>query len=189
MYMSRKTIVEFVGQPGSGKSELCRHLEARGFATILYSDLIREYALPRDIELKSRRDYSNVRGQMLRELGHSAFIDPVINAPSQLVNVDGVRTLNLMEHLQRHGAVPIALHCPLETRYERAVLRGRELDKPSLEAFAQDEAEEYYGETRDDAATVSCMEAADYHIDSSRPLAEVKYDVDRIVLPLLLANT
>src|SRR5580658_6513506 len=109
--MPNKIIVQILGLPGSGKSEACHYLNKYGFSTILISDLIRKFAAQHNIELIDRKDYSRTRDLMLKTLGSDTITKTVLNAPSRLVCVDGIRVPRLMHDLSRHGAISIAFYC------------------------------------------------------------------------------
>ncbi len=183
--MSARTILQVTGQPGAGKTEVCKYLvEEYGFATVLVSDLIRAYAKPRGISLSKRLDYKLAHTQLLAELGQFAISDAIIETPSDLVCVDGIRVPAHAERLRSYGSKIVALHCPPQIRFERAIQRKSALDKTSYEDFLSDEELELRNADPYVQGTLTVMEMADYHIDSSRPLTQVQQSVDAIVAQL-----
>ncbi len=184
--MPKRVILQITGQPGAGKTEVCNHLvSAHGFTSILVSDLIREYAKPRGIELKERLDFNLAHARLLSELGQYAIPDKIVGTPSDLVCVDGMRVPAHAEKLRSYGSTIIALHCPSDVRFERARQRRAELDKSVYEDFLRDEELEYRNPDPFVQSTLTVMEMADYHIDSSQSVPQVLLAIDRIVLPLI----
>lgn len=176
-------IAQIVGQPGAGKTEACQHLyDFHGLRPILVSDLIREYADIREMALRSREDYSAAHRQMLRELGKYAITETIISKPFERISVDGIRVPAHVERLRQHGPV-IALHCPPEVRYERILARGRELDQPSYTDFLKAEGQQNRSPDPFEISTLTAMEGADYHVDSSQPLDRVKIELSNIIEP------
>ncbi len=183
--MPERLVLQITGQPGAGKTEACRYLtENYGFTSILVSDLIREYANPRGIILRERADYKFAHSELLRELGQQAISEAVLNTPTDLVCVDGIRVPAHAERLHWYGKI-IALHCPPVIRFERANQRKGELDKASYEDFLGDEELESRNPDEFVQGTLTVMEMADYDIDSSQPLPQVLDKLDAFIIPLL----
>lgn len=184
--MSERLILQVVGSPGAGKGEVCRHLsDAYGFETVLISDLIRSYAAQRRLPLHDRNDYKIAHTHMRYELGDDFIPKTILATDSKRVAVDGIRVPRHVDTLRQHGALTIALWCPIEVRYLRTLDRDRGLDKTDFEAFQADEAAEYQNDDPLVQSTRVVMQEADYHVDSSKELAVVLGKVDEIVAPLL----
>jgi dephospho-CoA kinase len=123
---------------------------------------------------------------MLYELGLSVITEAIANTPSDLIIVDGIRVPLLSDDLRlKHGAKVVALDCPPEIRYERIRRRGRKIDKLSFEDFLADEEAESFSTDPFEASTLTVIETADYHIDSSKPFPRVVTEVDDIVVSFL----
>lgn len=183
--MTARTILQVTGEPGAGKTEVCKHLvEEHGFAAVLVSDLIRAYAKPRGIPLRERLDYKFAHTQLLAELGQFAIPDEILETSSDLVCVDGMRVPAHVERLRSYGSKIIALHCPLQIRFQRAIGRSSGLDKTSYEEFLFDEELESRNSDPFVQGTLTVMEMADYHIDSSQALPQVLQSIDGIVAQL-----
>ena len=183
--MSLKTVLQITGEPNAGKSELCKWLEKeKGFTPVLVSDLIRDYARPRGIELRERRDFIDAHTRMLSELGKFAISEAILNTPSSRISVDGIRVPAHVERLRQYGLV-IALRCPPEIRFQRSLERRSPLDKTTYEEFIADEMEEARNEDPYVQSTLTVMDSADYNVDSSRPFNEVVQEVDKIIAPYI----
>lgn len=185
--VQEKTVLQVTGEPGVGKTETCKHLEQRhGFARILVSDLIRDYAGTKGISLRERADYKAAHLQLLAERGKAAITDIIMDHPSERVCVDGIRVPAYSSRLRELcGSKIMALYCPPELRFVRACERGDSLDKQTFEAFLHDEAQEARSLDPYVQSTLTVMEMADYRIDASQPLPAVLEAVDRIV-PLVI---
>lgn len=180
-----KLIVQITGQPGAGKSEASAHLRDNlGFTQVTVSSLIREYARSRNISLQERKDFLSAHASMLEELGKLSVVNAILDVPSDFIAVDGIRVPAHVKPLHNYGPV-IALHCPQNIRFDRTLARKGPLDRNRLEDFVAEE--EWESEQTDDYVqnTVTVMDMADYHIDSSRPFTDVIGDINQIVLPLL----
>lgn len=174
--------MQITGEPGAGKTELSQYLVAKhGFTSVLVSDLIRAYAQPRQLVLRDRSDYKHAHTQLLSELGPFAICDMILGTASDLICVDGIRVPAHVKKLQSDGSKVIALHCPPQIRFARASQRQGELDKANYQDFLYDESLEARNPDPFVQSTLTVMEMADYHVDSSRPLTEVLKEVDRLL--------
>lgn len=181
-----KIIILLIGQPGSGKSEASRHLsKTYDFTSVLISDLIREYASTKHIILHERKDYVEAHTQLLKEHGQYVITKKILDSPSGLICVDGIRVPAHVIRLKEYGAVPIALECPPELRFSRTLTRNSGLDKTDYTDFLSDETLESRNTDPFVQNTVSAMKLADYHLDSSKSLLTVLEDMDSIIDLLL----
>lgn len=184
--MSDKLILQVVGNPGAGKSEVCKHLaDTYGFETILVSDLIRSYAARRRLPLHDRNDYKIAHTHMRYELGDDFVPETILATDSKRIAVDGMRVPRHAETLRQHGALTMALWCPVQIRHLRTVDREQGLDKADLDAFKADELAEYENDDPLVQSTLAVMQGADYHINTAGELAVVLGKVDERVAPLL----
>lgn len=183
-----RLFLQVTGQPGSGKSESCRFLSDNyGFETVLVSDLIRDFAHRRGLELTRRSDYKPAHAQMIAELGEYTIVDTIISTSADLVCVDGIRVPAHSTRLRsRFGSKILALHCPPEIRFDRNQQRSRATEKGI--SFSEFLAEERQEDRSDDPfvqATLTVMEMADFTVDSSRNKDKMFHDIAAIVEPLL----
>ncbi len=182
--MSRE-IVQLVGLPGSGKTELSKYIsDTYGFTPILVSDFIRNWAHICGVELSKRKDYMDTHAQMLSDLGKFAVTEAILDSPSDRICVDGLRVPAHSEFLHTYGPI-IALDCPIDIRYQRMKLRKGPLDKVSLDEVLRDEELESHNNDPFSQNTQAVMELADFHIDSSQPLPWVTNAVDKFMVPLI----
>jgi cytidylate kinase len=179
--MSRE-IIQIVGNPGSGKTELAKHLcENYDLYYIRPSAIIKAYADARDLHLVSRNDFLDAHLKMEDEFGSDYVSTQILQSTDKPLCVDGIRPLKQFQTLKEAGALSIALWCPLGVRYARAVSRGDEKDSQTLAQFAQAEAAEYNSGIPPYPATIAVMHLADYAIDSSQPFQVVASTATELV--------
>jgi dephospho-CoA kinase len=181
-----RVILQITGEARAGKSEVCNHLSSEfNFSTILISDIIRGYAKTNGIFLGRRSDYLAAHNRMKEHLGLEIIKDTVLETTSERIVVDGVRVPNDVQRLREVGSQVIALHCPVDVRFERAKRLQTDIDPLTFEDFVHDDKEDAYNPDRERQSTHTVMSEADYHIDSSQPLSAVFRDLDDIVIPIL----
>ena len=133
-FVSVKLIVCLTGMPGAGKTTIAEGLKSKGFDKITMGDAVRAEATKRKIDPTG----ANL-GQLMIELreknGPGAVAelikDGIQNSKSDVVLVDGVRSLAEVNVLKKIGTVKVlAIHASGDTRYKFLTERGRS-DAPS----------------------------------------------------------
>lgn len=129
-------IVGLTGPNAAGKGEAARWLAERGYAVHSLSDIVRERALAlgRDVGRASLI----ATGQEMRREGGPGVLARVLapRLPARAV-VDSIRHPAEVEVLREQpGFRLLGVDAPVETRWRRAVSRGREGDLPDLSTFA-----------------------------------------------------
>ncbi len=175
-----KLVVALAGRIGSGKTVVVEHLEAgygadtRRFSQILM-DVLERLSLP------SSRINLQKLGEILRkEFGESVLVDAferdLETTRAEIVVVDGVRYLNELELVRRFPCIFIYVDASPEVRFERVRKRGEKDESDiTFEEFLeseQRETERYVGELEPEA---------DYIIDNSGTLEDLKNNVDKIM--------
>ena len=129
-----KLIICLTGMPGAGKTTIAESLKSKGFDKITMGDAVRAEAARRKIEPTG----SNL-GKLMIELreknGSGAvaelIVDDIKNSKSNVVLVDGIRSLTEVNILKKIGTVKIlAIHASSDTRYKFLTERDRS-DTPS----------------------------------------------------------
>src|SRR5579863_9117382 len=129
-----KLIVCLTGMPGAGKTTIAEGLKSKGFDKITMGDAVRAEATRRKIEPTG----SNL-GKLMIELreknGPGAvaelIVDDIKNSKSDVVLVDGVRSLAEVNVLKKIGTVKVlAIHASGDIRYKFLTERSRS-DAPS----------------------------------------------------------
>ena len=122
-----KLIVCLTGMPGAGKSTIAEALKSKGFEKITMGDAVRAEAARRKIEPTGEN-----LGKLMLELrdknGQGAVAelikDQIANSKSNVVIIDGVRSITEVEVLKKFGPVKIlAIHASADTRF--GFLSGR----------------------------------------------------------------
>lgn len=180
MNTNSKLILQFVGDPASGKSTGANYMVERyGFEAIRPSTILREYAAKIGMELVKREDFLVIHRMLDIERGLNFVSDFVLQHNSSKIVVDGVRLRSQVALLKPFGKV-VAFECPADIRYERAVLRGDGKDNRSFELFLADEAAEYDSPLPPYPSTHGVMAMADVLVDSSLPYEAVTAQLDDI---------
>ncbi len=124
-----KLIVCLTGMPGAGKSTIAEGLQSKGFDKITMGDAVRVEAAKRKIEPTG----ANL-GKLMLELrkinGPGAVAElikeHIVNSKSDVVVIDGLRSMAEVEVLKGLGIVKIlAIHASGDTRFGFLSKRGR----------------------------------------------------------------
>ncbi len=141
-----KLIVCLTGMPGAGKTTIAEALQAKGFDKVTMGDAVRAEATRRKIEPNG----ANL-GKLMLELreknGPGAVAelikDQIINSKSNVVLVDGIRSLPEVNVLKKIGTVKVlAVHGSGERRFKFLTSRGRSDDPSDLDDFAKRDSRE-----------------------------------------------
>lgn len=141
-----KLIVCFTGMPGAGKTTIAEALRARGFDKVTMGDAVRAEAARRNVE-PTGANLGKIMLELREKKGPGAVAelvsDQIINSKSDVVLVDGVRSIAEIEVLKRIGKVRVlAVHASGDTRFRFLTGRGRS-DAPSDRGeFAQRDSRE-----------------------------------------------
>lgn len=188
-----KKLLQVVGEARAGKSEVCEYLaEKHGFKVVLVSDIIRSFARDKQITLGPRADYLAAHAQMKQERGADYVAHTILGRPEERICVDGIRVVNDVVRLQRAEQVKskiVALHCPPEKRFERALSLKSPLDSMIYEEFLEDDEQDAYNSDPERQNTLAVIAMADAHIDSSQPRELVFKEVDAVVGSLVLGSS
>lgn len=187
-----RAVLQIVGEARAGKSTLCRYVsETYGLQTVRVSKLIEDYATTTGMVLGNRDDYLTAHRRMKQELGNDVIARRILGASAVHLCVDGMRVPNDAERLRvAPGVISriVALHCPPEIRFERALQEQSGRDRLTPEAFAADDLTHAFSPDPEAQNTSAVMEMADYHLDATGPKAAVFHSIDEIVKPLLAAS-
>lgn len=175
MFMSKRSVVIMAGNPDTGKTVGCHHLEQRGYTPVSVSGLIREYAETHGLPLDERADFRTAHKQMKQERGNEVVVDHILAVPGAKIAVDGLRVWNDVERLRgKVGAQVVALLCPPELRWQRS-------DSPDLADYLKEEQGDYFSHDPEVQNNAAVLLNADYYIDASQPLAVVIERLDQVI--------
>jgi len=128
--MKEKFVIGVTGMSGSGKATVKQVAEAMGYSTVVMGDEVREEAKRRNIE-PTPENLGKLMLKLREEEGTEAIakrcIQKIENVKSNIVIVDGVRSLAEVEEFKKHfkNFTLIAVHASPQTRFERLFHRVR----------------------------------------------------------------
>lgn len=129
-----KLIVCLTGMPGAGKTTIAEALRTKGFDKITMGDAVRAEAARRKIE-PTGENLGKLMLELREKNGPGAVAEliknNIVNSKSDVVLVDGLRSLAEVEVLKKIGTVKIlAIHASGDTRFGFLTRRDRS-DAPS----------------------------------------------------------
>lgn len=129
-------IVCITGMPGAGKTTVAKALRENGFKIITMGDVVREEATRQGLE-QNDINLGKLMIRLRKTLGAGAIAHLIVQKmqkePSDLVAVDGLRSMSEVEVLQKHGTVKVlGIHAPKEARFKFLKGRARK-DAPKTE--------------------------------------------------------
>ena len=136
-----KLIVCLTGMPGSGKSTIVSALKSKGIETLNLGDGVRAEAKRRNLE-PSGENLGKIMLQLREKNGPGAIAnlltDQIQNSKSNIIIVDGVRSIAEIEVLKNVGSVKLlSIEATAETRFKFLKARWRSDDPETKEKFAE----------------------------------------------------
>jgi len=136
-----KLIVCLTGMPGSGKSTIVSVLKSKGIETLNLGDGVRAEAKRRNLE-PSGENLGKIMLQLREKNGPGAIAnlltDQIQKSKSNIIIVDGVRSIAEIEVLKNVGSVKLlSIEATVETRFKFLKARGRSDDPETKEKFAE----------------------------------------------------
>ena len=179
--------IAFVGHPRSGKSTLVRSLAAGyGFTVYSGSQILRDawLAIPEEERppLITRNDYDLFHRQWRGKHGLDAMASFILSASVQNNNrfcFENVRNKYDAVTIKAAGGLIIAIECPLETRFARAMKEADAKDCQTLSDFLSAEMSEY--DSNDDYGShiMKVINMADISLDGNQSPEAVLTDLMR----------
>jgi len=129
-----KLIVCLTGMPGAGKTTIAEALRSKGFDKITMGDAVRSEATRRKIE-PTGENLGKLMLELRQKNGAGAVAEliknDIINSKSEVILVDGLRSLAEVDVLKKIGTVKVlAIHASGDTRFGFLKRRDRS-DAPS----------------------------------------------------------
>ena len=136
-----KLIVCLTGMPGSGKSTIVSALKSKGIEALNLGDGVRAEAKRRNLE-PSGDNLGKLMLQLREKNGPGAIAnlltDQIQNSQSNIIIVDGVRSIAEIEVLKNVGPVKLlSIEATADTRFKFLKARGRSDDPETKEKFAE----------------------------------------------------
>lgn len=178
---SPRIIIGIAGNPGSGKTAIAKYLAAKyGFFHFEGSDYLRQVATARNVELKTRKDYSGFHRLLQQENGLSVLADYLLSREETKLVFSGIRSIYNAQKIKDNGGIIIALEAPIEVRFARIDHSGLKYEK-DLDNFKKNEESQYASTDHLGADLSATMKLADITLDTNKPIGETSQEIDRII--------
>jgi len=178
--MKQKVVVGVAGMPGAGKATVKAMAESMGYSVVVMGDVIREETRRRGLE-PTPENVGAIMIQLREEEGSAAVamrcISKIESAKSDIVFVDGVRSLNEVDEFKKHfhNFALIAVHSSPETRFQRLSKRKRSDDPQGWDVFCQRDLREL------SVGQGDVIAVADYMIVNEGTYEEFKAKVNEVL--------
>jgi len=177
-------IIGLTGKNGSGKGEVAKFLQERGYHYYSLSDVLREEASKQNLPLT--RDNLVSLGNKLRGEGGPGVLAEKIFArldPEKHYVVDSVRHPSEVQVFRRRKDFMLTcIRAPERLRFERLRQRQRESDPKTFEEFLQLESREAKSSTSSDQQLDGAISLADVVLDNNGPLKSLHEKVKEVLL-------
>jgi len=141
-----KLIICLTGMPGAGKTTIAEALRSKGFDKVTMGDAVRAEATRRNIE-PTGSNLGKIMIELREKNGPGAVAEliqnDILNSKSEVVLIDGVRSLSEVNVLKKIGTVKVlAIHASGDTRYKFLTGRGRSDAPADREDFTKRDSRE-----------------------------------------------
>ena len=177
-----RMIVGLTGTMASGKGEVVRYLKSKGFEHYVYSDILKEIAKQRNIEV-TRENLQRLGNDIKRESKNLGILSKKLleKVKTDKAVVDGVRNIDEIRELKKEDEVYIiSVIAPQRLRFKRLIGRNRPGDPKSFLEFKRLDNIENRGKTKGQEIN-KCIEIADFRIDNRGTVKDLKGEVDKIL--------
>jgi len=132
--------------PGAGKSTIANGLKSKNFKIINMGDVVREEAKKRNLE-PTGQNLGKLMLELREKNGPGAVAelvcDKIKNSVSTVVIIDGIRSNEEIQVLQKIGTVKLlSIHASIDTRYNFLSDRERSDDPQNRENFNERDTRE-----------------------------------------------
>lgn len=178
--MKQKVVVGVAGMPGSGKATIKNAAESMGYSVVVMGDEIRKETMRRGFE-PTPENIGKTMIKLREEEGPATVaqrcLGKIENAKSEIVFVDGVRSLDEADEFNKHfkDLILIAVHTSPEKRFQRLSKRERSDDSKGWDLFHQRDLREI------SVGQGDVIALADYMIVNEGTYDEFKIKVDKVV--------
>jgi len=177
-------IIGLTGKNGSGKGEVAKYLQERGFHYHSLSDVLREEAAKEGVAVT--RDHLVQIGNRLRDQGGPGVLAEKIVAkldPEKYYVIDSIRHPSEVQALKRRkDFYLLEVYAPQKLRFERIKQRNREKDPKTFEEFQALETREGSSEKATDQQLDATLSLADRKIKNNGPLKELQDEIKTVLL-------
>jgi len=174
-------LIGLTGTNGAGKGEAAAYFRAKGYAYFSLSDVVREELRARG-EPESRDSLIRTGNELRRRFGPDVLARRTMAkvAAGERAVIDSIRNLAEIGTLRRaEGFVLLAIDAPVEVRFARVALRGRDESAGDLEGFRRKEEEERAGGAKEQQLK-ACLAAADRVIVNDGTIPEFHRKLEEV---------
>lgn len=165
-------IIGLTGKNGSGKGEVARYLQERGFHYYSLSDVLREAAQKEGREV-TRDNLIEIGNRLRKERGPGVLAESIFSRldPEKNYCIDSIRHPSEVEVFRRRRDFFLAqVKAPQRLRFERIKLRAREKDPMTFEDFVAVEEKEAASSESAYQQLDQAISLADIILDNAGPL-------------------
>jgi dephospho-CoA kinase len=176
-------IIGLTGKNASGKGEVGKYLETKGFTFFSLSDVIRDELQKRNRPL-TRDNLTQLGNELRKKGGTSVLADRILKKldPSRNYVIDSFRNPDEVQAFKkRPDFTLISVEATQKTRYERMVARNREKDAQTFEDFVRIENRELNSNDPTKQNLNACGEMADHHIKNDGNLEDLAIKIDELL--------
>lgn len=173
-----KICVGLTGPNASGKGEVARFLEGKGFSLCSLSDVVRQEATRRGLD-HSRENLIRTGTALREQFGEGVLAQRTLPKISQRSVVDSIRNPGEIQVLRTlPGFHLLGIDAPVALRFERSRRRGRVGDGETLEEFERKEILEKASQGPGQQLDV-CLSQADLLVRNEGTLEELHRKVEQ----------
>ena len=180
-------IIGLTGRIAAGKGFIKDFLEKVGFEYYTFSDVVREEAARRGVEI-TRKNLQDLGNEVRNKEGPGAWAKRIIEKLESEKNyiVDGIRNPGEVEELRKQkDFFLIAVDAPQERRYERLRRRAKPSDPKTWEGFLEIDNRDFGEEDSKGQQVGKCMEMADFYIFNNSDLGVLMKRIKEIYEQIL----
>jgi dCMP deaminase len=177
-------IIGLTGKNGSGKGEVVKYLQERGFVFYSLSDVLREEAAKEGKEIT--RDNLVELGNRLRNAhGPSVLAEKIFSRldPEKHYVIDSIRHPSEVQVFRRRtDFILAAVRAPERLRFERLKQRARESDPKTFEDFLALEAKEAKSANSHDQQLDQAIAMHDAVLENTGPVKMLHDEIKKLML-------
>jgi dephospho-CoA kinase len=183
----KKIVIGLVGGPSTGKGEISRLLEKKGFSPFSLSDILKIRARERGLS-PTRQILTDIANDLRAKNGANALAVEMVgflkDLQSQCIVIESIRHPEEVKTLQKElGAFVIGVSMPLEKRWELMQKRNRPGDPATWEGFLELVKSEESGVGEKTNIQVGwALEAADVKIDNNEGVKRLDEKIRELLL-------
>jgi len=177
-------IIGLTGKNGSGKGEIAKYLEHRGFHYFSLSNVLREEAV-RQGQSEDRDSLVELGNKLRSEFGAGVLAEKIFSRfdPEKHYVVDSVRHPSEVQVFRRRSDFILAgVRAPERLRFERLKQRARKGDPANFTQFKSLETREAVSTLESDQQLDEAIKMADVVLENTGPLKMLHDKVKEVLL-------